>query len=90
VNKQQSISNNPVENPEKWVDLYSDYLHKFALYGVYETTVAEDLVQETFLAALGSIKSFQHRSSIKSWLTGILKNLWYILWKSMNSPEWKA
>jgi len=74
VNKQQSISNNPVENPEKWVDLYGDYLYRFALYRVYEATVAEDLVQETFLAALGSFKDFQRRSSIKTWLTGILKH----------------
>lgn len=74
MNKQQSISNNPVENPEKWVDLYGDYLYGFALYRVYEATVAEDLVQETFLAALGSIKDFQRRSSIKTWLTGILKH----------------
>ena len=74
MNKQRSILNNPIENPEKWVDLYGDYLYRFARYRVYETTVAEDLVQETFLAALGSFKNFQYRSSIKTWLTGILKN----------------
>jgi RNA polymerase sigma-70 factor (ECF subfamily) len=74
VNKQRSILNNPIENPEKWVDLYGDYLYRFALYRVYETTVAEDLVQETFLAALGSFKNFQYHSSIKTWLTGILKH----------------
>jgi RNA polymerase sigma-70 factor (TIGR02943 family) len=74
VNKQKSISNNPVENPEKWVDLYGDYLYGYAFYRVYEATVAEDLVQETFLAALRSFKNFQYRSSIKTWLTGILKH----------------
>ncbi len=74
MNKQQSISNNPIENPEKWVDLYGDYLYGYAFYRVYEATVAEDLVQETFLAALRSFKNFQYRSSIKTWLTGILKN----------------
>jgi len=74
VNKQQSILNNPVENPEKWVDLYGDYLYRYSLYRVYEATVAEDLVQETFLAALRSFKNFQYRSSIKTWLTGILKH----------------
>jgi len=74
VNKKRSISNNPVETPEKWVDLYGNYLYRFALYRVYETSVAEDLVQETFLAALGSFKNFQYRSSIKTWLTGILKH----------------
>jgi RNA polymerase sigma-70 factor (ECF subfamily) len=35
---------------------------------------AEDLVQETFLAALKGRKSFQGRSAEKSWLVGILKN----------------
>lgn len=74
MNTQQSISKHSNENPEKWVDLYGDYLYRYALYRVYETTVAEDLVQETFLAALGSIKNFQYRSSIKTWLTGILKH----------------
>lgn len=74
MNTQRSISKHSNENPEKWVDLYGDYLYRYALYRVYETTVAEDLVQETFLAALGSIKNFQYRSSIKTWLTGILKH----------------
>jgi RNA polymerase sigma-70 factor (ECF subfamily) len=74
VNKQQSISNNTIEPPEKWVDLYGDYLYRYALYRVYEATVAEDLVQETFLAALRSFKNFQSRSSIKTWITGILKH----------------
>ena len=74
MKKQRSISNNPVENPEKWVDLYGDYLYRFAVFRVYEATVAEDLVQETFLAALRSLKNFEYRSSIKTWLTGILKH----------------
>lgn len=74
MNTQHFISNDSIENPEKWVDLYGDYLYRYALYRVYEATVAEDLVQETFLAALGSIKNFKHRSSIKTWLTGILKH----------------
>lgn len=74
MNEQQPILNNPDENPEKWVDLYGDYLFRYAFFRVYETAVAEDLVQETFLAALQSFKNFQHRSSIKTWLTGILKH----------------
>ena len=74
MNEQQSISNNTIETPEKWVDRYGNYLYRYALYRVYEATVAEDLVQETFLAALQSINNFQHRSTIKTWLTGILKH----------------
>jgi RNA polymerase sigma-70 factor (ECF subfamily) len=74
VNKQRSISNNDIESPEKWVDLYGDYLYRYALFRVNDSAAAEDLVQETFLAALGSVNNFQHRSSVKTWLTGILKH----------------
>ncbi|MBW2604284.1 MAG: hypothetical protein JRE28_08205 [Deltaproteobacteria bacterium] len=54
--------------------MYGDYLYRYALYRVYEAAVAEDLVQETFLAALRSFKNFQYRSSIKTRLTGTLKH----------------
>jgi RNA polymerase sigma-70 factor, ECF subfamily len=74
VNKKRSISIKTLETPEKWVDLYGNYLYRYAFFRVYESVVAEDLVQETFLAALGSIKNFQRRSSVKTWLTGILKH----------------
>jgi DNA-directed RNA polymerase specialized sigma24 family protein len=36
--------------------------------------VAQDLVQEAFLAALRSSEKFAGRSSERSWLCGILKN----------------
>jgi len=36
--------------------------------------VAEDLVQETFLAAVRGYEKFGGRSSERSWLVGILKN----------------
>jgi RNA polymerase sigma-70 factor, ECF subfamily len=39
-----------------------------------DQTLAEDAVQETFLAALKGGKSFQGRSAEKTWLVGILKN----------------
>jgi RNA polymerase sigma-70 factor (ECF subfamily) len=74
VNKKRSVSNKTIEPPEKWVDMYGNYLYRYALFRVYDANVAEDLVQETFLAALGSFKDFQYRSSIKTWLTGILKH----------------
>jgi RNA polymerase sigma-70 factor (ECF subfamily) len=37
-------------------------------------TAAQDLVQETFLAALRAIASFAGRSSERAWLFGILRN----------------
>jgi RNA polymerase sigma factor (sigma-70 family) len=36
---------------------------------------AEDVTQETFLIALRTIKSFERRASLQSWVCGIAKNL---------------
>lgn len=49
-------------------------LYRFALLRVRDTTVAEELVQETFLAALSGIQGFQGQSSERTWLVGILKH----------------
>ena len=42
----------PVADPETWVDQHGDYLYGFALSRMKGPTIAEDLVQETLLAAL--------------------------------------
>lgn len=63
-----------LSHPESWVELYGDYLFRYALLRVRETARAEDLVQETFLAALKGGQTFAGRSAEKSWLVGILKN----------------
>ena len=41
-----------IDDPEFWVDHYGDFLYRFALSRIKDPAVAEDLVQETFLAAL--------------------------------------
>src|SRR5207249_8527733 len=63
-----------LSDPERWVDEYGDYLFKYALVRLRDQTKAEDMVQETFLAALKGGHSFAGRSAEKSWLIGILKN----------------
>jgi len=60
-------------DPERWVNDYGDYLFKYALLRLRDPARAEDMVQETFLAALKG-KNFQGRSAEKSWLVGILKH----------------
>jgi RNA polymerase sigma-70 factor (TIGR02943 family) len=40
---------------------------------VSNASVAEDLVQDTFLAGIKALKNFRGRSTLKTWLTGILK-----------------
>ncbi len=61
-------------NPEKWVDLYADQLYRYAVLRVDNKSLAEDLVQETFLSALKNLDQFKKKSSVKTWLISILKN----------------
>lgn len=60
--------------PEKWMELYGVSLYKHALPRVEDSFVAEDLVQETFLAALKGLDGFKGESSEINWLFSILKN----------------
>lgn len=57
----------------EWVNEHGDYLYRFALARLRDTHQAEDVVQETFLAAVKS-NSFSGQSSARTWLTGILKH----------------
>jgi RNA polymerase sigma-70 factor (TIGR02943 family) len=59
--------------PEKWVDLYGDYLYNFAISRIYDPEVCEDLVQDTFLSAVKGKDGFLGKSTEKTWLTAILK-----------------
>jgi len=67
----------PLSDPLEWFERYGDYLFAYARRRVREQTTAEDLVQETFLAALSKGNSFAGKSSEKTWLTGILKHKIY-------------
>lgn len=56
------------------VDQYADCLYSYALLHVRDRSRAEDMVQETFLAALENYGSFNGQSSMKTWLLSILKH----------------
>ena len=60
-------------DPKKWVANYGDYLYNYSYYRVNSKEVSEDLVQETFIAALKAQKSFRGESSELTWLMAILK-----------------
>ena len=68
-----STAQNRKTDPCVWVDEYGNYLLRYAITRVNDRTLAEDLVQDSFLAALNGLKDFRGRSSVKTWLTGILK-----------------
>lgn len=60
-----------------WVDSYGDYLFNFAVGQLRDPSVAEDLVQETFLGALKARNHFAGKSSERTWLVGILRHKIY-------------
>ena len=61
-------------NPEEWVEAYGDALYRYALSRHVDPMSAQDLVQETFLAALKNQDRFNGKSSPQTWLIGILRN----------------
>jgi RNA polymerase sigma-70 factor, ECF subfamily len=64
-------------SPEQWVDAHGDYLLNFAVGQVRDITTAEDLVQETFLAAMKSRNRFAGQCSERTWLVSILRHKIY-------------
>jgi RNA polymerase sigma-70 factor (ECF subfamily) len=50
------------------------YLLRYASLQLRNTEAAEDVVQETLLAALAGEAGFRGQSNLRTWLTGILKH----------------
>lgn len=61
-------------DPGNWLDSHGDYLYRYALMRVRDAAVAEDLLQETLLAAVRNHKTHAGRSSERTWLVGIMKH----------------
>ena len=70
----ETTSENQKLDPSGWLDSHGDYLYRYALARVRNKAVAEDLLQETLLAAIGSCHSHAGRSSERTWLVGIMKH----------------
>lgn len=70
----QTAENKQVFDATAWVEAHGDYLYAFALSRVRDEFLAEDLVQDTLLAAMQAQKTFREKSSEKTWLCGILKH----------------
>ncbi len=63
-----------LSDPDQWLELYRDILYRYGFARVRDSCIAEEMVQETLLAALRSKDGFAARSSEKTWLIGILKH----------------
>ncbi|MFD2518164.1 sigma-70 family RNA polymerase sigma factor [Salinimicrobium flavum] len=76
--------------PEKWVDRYADYLFNYTIVRVNDRDVANDIISETFLAGLGSMKNFKGEASERTWLISILKRKIVDYYRKINSNKGKA
>lgn len=77
-------------NPELWVDKYADYLYNFTIVRVNDHEVAQDIIADTFLAALRSQKNFKGASTERTWLISILKRKIIDYYRKINSKKGKA
>ena len=81
---------NHLLNPNKWIDLYADYLFNYTITRVNDKEIAQDLIQETFLAGLKSMKNFKGEASERTWLISILKRKIIDYYRKINSNKGKA
>jgi len=56
------------------IETHRGYLMRVATLQLRDRAAAEDAVQDTLVAALAGRAGFTGRSSVKTWLTGILKH----------------
>jgi RNA polymerase sigma-70 factor (ECF subfamily) len=63
---------NPIDMDE--LQTQRSYLVRYAMLQLRDPHLAEDVVQETLLAAMEGLDKFAWQSSLRTWLTGILKH----------------
>mgnify|MGYP006283596905 CR=1 FL=1 len=61
----------------EWVNEFTGDMISWAYYKTSDKGIAEDIVQETFLAASRAFDKFEKKSSTKTWLFSILRNKIY-------------
>lgn len=62
------------EEAASWLAEHGDALYRYARSRVGRRELAEDLVQDTFVAALQSRGRYQGTSSVRTWLISILRH----------------
>ena len=77
-------------DPTKWVDKYSNYLFNYTIAKVNDRELANDLISETFLAGLKSMKNFKGEATERTWLISILKRKIIDQYRKNNSRKGRA
>jgi len=68
------MADRPISASDRWINDHGDVLYRFALARVRNPDVAEDLVQETFLAALQGTYRESGPTAERKWMIGIIKH----------------
>lgn len=68
------MSDRSGESPELWLEQHGSALYRFALVRLRDTSKAEEIVQDTLVAALQAHERFNGGASVRTWLIGILKH----------------
>ena len=76
-------------NPDKWIDLYADYLFNYAVTRVDGHDLAKDLVQETFFSGIKGKDNFRGQAAERTWLVSILKRKIIDHYRKINSAKGK-
>lgn len=61
-------------DPQTWLESHGDSLYRYALARTGDPARAEDLVQDTLMAALESREGYAGSARERTWLTGILRH----------------
>ncbi len=61
-------------DPNAWLDRHGDVLFRYAVARVRDKAIAEDLVQDTLLAAIGAADTYRGGATEQTWLIGILRH----------------
>ncbi|WGK63582.1 sigma-70 family RNA polymerase sigma factor [Croceiramulus getboli] len=77
-------------DPTQWVQKYSDYLFNYTITRVNDRELANDLIAETFLAGLKSMKNFKGEAAERTWLIAILKRKIIDHYRKSNSKKGQA
>jgi len=74
-------------DPAEWVDRHGDTLYRFTLARLRNADSAEEVVQETFVAALRARDQYTGRGEEGAWLLGICKRKIVDFIRRRNRPD---